>query len=191
MLDTPADGSGMPAATVRIGSRIHAENTPAPMRPQSELNNQSLPQKEDEDVEKPACKTCLNGGKGRHRADCPRTHGPVVDRQLSQDEPDEEDVEDEAKDEPNEVIDQINASEIKHPCCGSKGWRHKAGCRRGDSSFPEKVGSELQAEMDDADNDDDLERKSFDCDECGKTFEADPNNAQCPCGSNNIWPSGS
>ena len=191
LIDAHADGGGIPAATVRIGSRIHVENIPARVRPQSESNNQSLPQKEDEDVEKPTCKTCLNGGKGRHRADCPRSNGRVVDHSQEPETEDDAVLEDqEGYEEAKERVDEINASEVKHKCCGSKGWRHKAGCDHGGSSFPEKVGSKFgidQDELEESEKQPDL--KTFECEACGKRFQAEPDYVKCDCGSNMIcWP---
>lgn len=154
---------------------------------------------------KSGCKTCLNGGKGRHRNDCPRGHGPVVDHSEEPKTFLGENLDDtDGYDEARKRIDQINASEVKHQCCGSKGQRHKAGCNYGGSSFPDKVGSkygstpesETVKEPKSEWEEDEKEKppaqpKSFDCDECGKTFQADPEDARCECGSNNIWPTGS
>jgi hypothetical protein len=147
------------------------------------------------------CKSCTNGGHGRHRKGCPRGHGPVVDRSkdvtnhepLSEEpeiDPGEEGEEEDWMDTTKNRIDEINASEVKHKCCGSKGWRHKAVCDHGGSSFPEKVGSKFGVEpeeMEETEKQPDL--KTFECEACGKRFQAEPDYVKCECGSNEIcWP---
>lgn len=142
--------------------------------------------------EKSECKTCTNGGKGRHRNDCPRGHGPVVEHapEKPETDPGDEVEEDDGMDTAKKRVDEINASEVKHACCGSKGWRHKAGCAHGGSSFPEKVGSKFgdDAElMEEPEKNPDL--KTFECEACGKRFQAEPDYVKCSCGSDEIcWP---
>ena len=141
---------------------------------------------------KPTCKTCANGGKGRHRKDCPRGHGPVVDHAPEEPEtdPGDEEEDEDGMDTAKKRVDEINASEVKHACCGSKGWRHKAGCDYGGSSFPEKVGSKFGEDaeiMEELEKNPDL--KTFECEACGKRFQAEPDYVKCECGSNEIcWP---
>lgn len=58
----------------------------------------------------------------------------------------------------------------KKPCCGSGNWKHKTGCTGEVETDPTRP-------------------KKYDCDDCGKQFQATTEDAAiCECGSSNCWP---